>query len=200
MALAAIMVPAGAAHAQADGTLIPAWIKPVFAYYADGMITEAELIAALQYLVDQNVIHVAPAAPAAPVMSAEATSYMLQAEAVEQTSLQSRITMIELMSVVSIVVPYMSPDYYDLQGQAAAVQELSTASGTADAAYVNAMREAAADGTITPAEQAGIEAAAAAAERAGNAAQEAAMEMVPALQAGILAATMGVTTAAMVPP
>lgn len=207
VALAAIAVLAagGAAHAQADGELIPPWIKSVFAYYVDGQITEAELVNALEYLIEAGVINVAARTPsepaAAPVMSAEATSYMLQAEALEQASIASRMTMLELMSTISMAAPYMEYDEYnDLQEQAAAVQELAAIADTADAAHVNAMRRAAADGTITAAEQAGIEAASAAAARASATAQEAAMEIVPALQEAILAATMGATTGAMTSP
>ena len=56
---------AAAAHAQ-EGDLIPAWVKSVFSFYVNGEITEAELINALEYLIDQNIIQVAPAAPAPP--------------------------------------------------------------------------------------------------------------------------------------
>ena len=198
VALAAIAAPAGAAHAQADGELIPPWVKSVFAYYVDGQITEAELINALKYLIEAGVINVAastpaePAAGAAPVMSAEATSYTLQAEALEQASIESRMAMIELMSIVPMASSYMEPAEYDeLQEQAAAVQALAATMDIADAAHIAAMRNAAADGTITAAEQSGIEAAEAAAARASTIAQEAAMEIMPALQEAMLAAAMG---------
>ena len=195
-ALAAIAAPAGGVHAQADGELIPAWVKSVFAYYVDGQITEAELVNALQYLIEAGVINVAasPSAEpaAAPVMSAEATSYILQAEALEQASIESRMAMIELMSIVPMASTYMEPAEYDeLQEQAAAVQALAAAMDTADAAHITAMRNAAADGTITAAEQAGIEVAEAAASRATSISTEATMAIMPALQQALLAASLG---------
>lgn len=56
---------AGAAHAQ-EGERIPAWVKSVFAFYVNDEIAEAELINALEYLIDQNIIQVTQAAPAEP--------------------------------------------------------------------------------------------------------------------------------------
>ena len=50
----AVLVAAGAggaAHAVQEGELIPAWIKTVFTFYADGQITDGELIAAFEYLI-----------------------------------------------------------------------------------------------------------------------------------------------------
>ena len=197
VALAAIAAPAGAAHAQADGELIPPWVKQIFIYYANDQITEAEIVNALQYLIEAGVINVAASTPTEPaaaalVMSAEATSYMLQAEALEQASIESRLGVLEFMSMISMAAPYMEPDEYDdLQEQAAAVQALAAAMDTADAAHINAMRGAAADGTVTATEQAGIEAAEAAAAHASDAAQEAAAAIMPALQEAMLASTMG---------
>ena len=195
MALGAIVAlgAGGAAHAQ-DGERIPAWVKTVFEFYVDGQISEGELINALQYLIEQNIIQVA--APAAsggpPAMSAEATSYNLQAEALEQASVESRMAMIEIMSYIPMGSEYLEPAEYEaLQEQAARLQELATAMDTADAAHINAMRGAAADGTVTAAEQAGIEAAAAAAVRATAAVNDATLEITPALQQVVLATTMG---------
>lgn len=62
---------------------------------------------------------------------------------------------------------------------------------TADAAHINAMRGAAADSAIAAAEQDAIEAAAVAPACASDSAQEAAMEIMPALQEVIMASTMG---------
>ena len=185
----------GATHAAQDGERIPAWVKSVFGFYVDGQISEGELIGALQYLIEHGIIQVSatPAAPgAAPAMSAEATSYTLQAEALEQASIESRMAMIELISIVPAAATYMEPDEYDeLQEQAAAVQELAAAMDRADAAHITAMRGAAADGTITAAEQDAIEAAADAAARATDISTEATMAIMPALQRAILAASMG---------
>lgn len=41
-------------------------------------------------------------ADAAPVMYAEAASYMLQAEALEQVSIESRMGVLEFMSMISM--------------------------------------------------------------------------------------------------
>ena len=57
-ALIAIAAPAGAAHAQAEGEIIPAWVKQVFVYYANDQISEGELIAALTYLINNNIIEI----------------------------------------------------------------------------------------------------------------------------------------------
>ena len=69
----AVLVAAGAggaAHAVQEGELIPAWIKTVFTFYADGQITDGELIAAFEYLIAQGIIQVAPAAEQSPLKSA----------------------------------------------------------------------------------------------------------------------------------
>ena len=41
--------PVVAAHAQDD--LLPDWIQSIFVFYAAGQISDAELVAALEYLV-----------------------------------------------------------------------------------------------------------------------------------------------------
>ena len=56
----------GEAHAQQGGQeRVPDWVKQVFGYYVDGQISEAELLAALVYLIDNGIMEVgAPGGPA----------------------------------------------------------------------------------------------------------------------------------------
>ena len=37
---------------------IPTWVKTVFGYYAQGQIDESTLINALEYLIEEKIIHV----------------------------------------------------------------------------------------------------------------------------------------------
>ena len=50
-------VPA-AEEPEEEPKLIPAWIKQIFQFYVDGIISDKELIGALQYLISQGVIPV----------------------------------------------------------------------------------------------------------------------------------------------
>lgn len=53
---AATVLPLGvAAHAE-GGELLPAWVQSIFGYYADGLISDAELIGAIEYLVGVGII------------------------------------------------------------------------------------------------------------------------------------------------
>ena len=190
--IAAQAAPAadGATHAAQDGERIPAWVKSVFGFYVDGQITEAELIGALQYLIGQGIIQVLAAPAAAPVMSAEATSYTLQAEALEQASIGARIAVIELMSILPAAATHMEPAEYEaLQEMVYYVKAHMAKMDAAEAAHIAALRNAAADGTITAAEQDAIEAAEAAAARATRIADKSIVAITPALQH--LATTMG---------
>ena len=54
--------------------LVPAWVKQVFAYYVDGQISEAELLGALTYLIDNGIMQVA-AANGAPGIADEGDFY-----------------------------------------------------------------------------------------------------------------------------
>ena len=48
----------GEAYAQPGQEQVPAWVKQVFMYYVDGQISEAELLAALAFLIDNGIIDV----------------------------------------------------------------------------------------------------------------------------------------------
>ena len=66
---------ASAAHAQGTDRAIPEWIKTVFGYYANGDIGDAELVNALQYLIDQGILnidtdHASPPPPPPPTTTA----------------------------------------------------------------------------------------------------------------------------------
>ena len=43
---------------QINGTAIPHWVKAVFAYYAQGNLSDGDLIKALQFLIKQGIINV----------------------------------------------------------------------------------------------------------------------------------------------
>ena len=95
-ALATATAVVGTAHAQEADDPIPAWIQTVFIYYANGEITGAELISALEYLIAQNIIQVATDAPAERAASerepyAEAAAAELrQAAAAERDVAEAR--------------------------------------------------------------------------------------------------------------
>lgn len=72
-ALAMAAMPIGTAHAQDEDELIPAWIRQIFVYYADEQISDAEMIAALTYLIDNGIIVAGGSAPA-PAAPAPAPS------------------------------------------------------------------------------------------------------------------------------
>ena len=81
-ALAVLAALAGVAHAQDEDRLIPAWIRQIFVYYADEQISDAELVAALTYLIDNGIIvtnadgpsSAAPAAPMSAPLAPQAVS------------------------------------------------------------------------------------------------------------------------------
>ncbi len=53
---------AGEACAQEEDGQVPAWVKQVFGFYVDGQISEAELLNALKYLIENGIMEVeAPA-------------------------------------------------------------------------------------------------------------------------------------------
>ena len=54
----------GAAHGQQQDGQVPAWVKQVFGFYVDDQISEAELLAALAYLIDNGIMVVAAPADA----------------------------------------------------------------------------------------------------------------------------------------
>ena len=45
-------------HVLAQTEQIPSWVKTLFTYYAQGQISDAELLAAIEYLIEQGVISV----------------------------------------------------------------------------------------------------------------------------------------------
>ena len=50
--------PVLADRALAQAEQIPSWVKTLFTYYAQGQISDAELLAAIEYLIEQGVISV----------------------------------------------------------------------------------------------------------------------------------------------
>ena len=51
-----MLVPLGAASAESD--MLPEWVKTIFVFYAEGHITDVELLAAIEYLAVTGVISV----------------------------------------------------------------------------------------------------------------------------------------------
>ena len=176
----------GTSHAQAGaGGELPAWIKSLFSYYADGQISDGELIGALEYLIGAGIIQVS--APAAePVMSAEAISFSLDAEAVERSSIESRQAAAELLDMVYLIMGQMDDDEYEAwEPRAEALGQITYDVDLADAALIAALRAAAADGQITSAERANVNAAEIAAGEASDRANAAVMALAPELQAAL---------------
>ena len=174
VAAAALAAPAWTAHAQeGDGGPIPEWVRTIFVYYADGAISDAELLAALQYLADQGVIRIAsgPAdEPKDTAMSEEAEWAADEAQYIDALAERLRDDMrafrVELRT--SAYIPGEPADYDD-------AIEAGRAEIRAAEAYADALRSAASDGRITAAEQAGIDDARQAAEDAEAASSEAFM-------------------------
>ena len=46
---------------------VPAWVKGIFTLYAEGVITDATLLTALEYLIENGIIQVTAARPAETV-------------------------------------------------------------------------------------------------------------------------------------
>ena len=166
VAIAALASPAWAAHAQEDeGGPIPEWVRTVFGYYADGVISDAELLAALQYLADQGVIRIWPVPSGeAPAMSDEAAWAADEAEYVGAlaTRLRDDMRAFRVQLHAGTFIPGEPADY---EGAI----EASRAEVAAVEAYADALHSAAADGRITSVEQAAIDKARRAAEDAEEA-------------------------------
>lgn len=96
--MATIAALAGAAHAQAECELIPGWVKSVFVYYVDGQITEAELVSALQYPIDQDVTRIAAPSPAAAHPIDDAHAYANEAT---YTAVQDGMAAYDVASALS---------------------------------------------------------------------------------------------------
>ena len=185
-AAAAAVGPAAHAQGGAGSGELPAWIKSIFVFYADGQIGDRELIGALEYLIGAGIIQVSAPAPAAPVMSAEAISYELDAEAVERTSIESRRAAAELMDLVYLAMGQMDDDEYEAwEPRAEALGQITYEMDLADAALIAALRAAAADGQITAAERADVDAAEIAAGDASDRANAAVLALAPELQAAL---------------
>ena len=84
LAAAAIAAPLGAAHAQQeDGgdKPIPDWVRQIFVHYANGQISDAEIIAAITYLIDMDVIQLGQSGADADAMAPEKDAARAAAEA-----------------------------------------------------------------------------------------------------------------------
>ena len=176
LALTAVAPPAWTAHAQDDedgGGAIPEWVRIVFGYYADGLISDAELLAALQYLADQGILVISPAPaaePAAPPMSEEAewaADEALYATAVAER-LRDDMQAFQVELHAGGYIPGEPADYKD------AIESWRAEIKAAES-YANVLRSVASDGRITASEQAEIDDARQAAEIATEASIEAFM-------------------------
>ena len=159
----------GGAERAGDGARgeegpIPEWVRAIFAYYADGMITDAEMLAAIQYLADQGLIRIGPVQDAATAMSEEARWAADEAEYVDAIAdrLRDDMRAFRIQLHAGSFIPGEPADYED-------AFEASRAEIAAAKAYADVLRSAAADGRITHAEQAAIDGARLVAEDAEEA-------------------------------
>ena len=153
VAPAALAAPAWTAHAQEDdGGPIPEWLRIVFGYYADGLISDDEMLAALQYLVDQGAIRIGPVQDAAPSMSEEAEWAADEAEYVDAIAdrLRDDMRAFRVQLHAGTFIPGEPADYED-------AFEAGRAEIKAAKEYADALRSAAADGRMTSTEQAEID-------------------------------------------
>ena len=198
MALATAVGMPGTAYAQDDGDdgPIPAWIKSVFSYYADGLITDSELIAALEYLISHGILVITPseasAGGQANTEAARAEHAVWAADEAEfntalATELKDAMQAFRL-ELRSGYIPGSTADYAD-------VISAQRAEITAVESYAEALRTAAADGTISDSDRASIEGAGRAVDDASQAVADAvaASPMGPymAFQEGLAAALAG---------
>ena len=58
LAVVAVILALGVSQASAEENKIPEWIKGVFAYYVEDNITDAELINALEFLIDEGILEI----------------------------------------------------------------------------------------------------------------------------------------------
>ena len=155
---------------------IPGWVRAIFAYYADGALSDAELLAAIQYLADQGVIQIAPpsaaggAAPQPPSMSDDAEWAADEADFADAVAERLRDDMQAFRVDLRVggYVPGEPEDYED-------AIEAGLAEIRAVESYAGVLRSASADGRITAAEDAAIKDAGRAADEAEAAAYEAIM-------------------------
>lgn len=157
LAAAAGGAAAGTAHAAPDNDdgPIPAWVKTVFGYYADGGISDNDLIGALQYLIGQGIITLPSGGTeqAAPAMSEEAAWLDTQAGIVDCAAGELR------HMIAAWELDVRASRGYAPQGYEAEIGSMVAAgreSVQASQAWADAMRQAAADGEITAAERTAI--------------------------------------------
>lgn len=153
-----------AAHAQDDVTL-PTWIKTLFGFYAAGEIGDGEIVRALEYLINDGVINVGVAgaggpaereAAAAADMSAEAKSLVTQAEIAECMADELAFKSAAWALDVKSTREYTSDEY---TASMTRLVSASVNSVQATDAWAAAVRQAAADGTISAADRTTIAAA-----------------------------------------
>ena len=155
---------AGTAQAQNDEN-IPAWVKGIFVFYADGQIDDRELIGALEYLIAEGIIKIT--APTEHVMSAEAMSYTLDADALEAASRDFREANVHLKRTLDVWAENVEPAERRAWDQRAeALIPLLDNMDMANAVLITSMRAAAADGNVTLVERADVDAAKVAADTA----------------------------------
>ena len=162
MALATAVGMPGTAYAQDDGGdgPIPTWIKSVFSFYVDGQITDEELIAALEYLISHGVLVITPSeAPSGGQANTEAARAEHAVWAADEAKFHVALAaalkddmQTFRLELRSGYIPGSTADYADMiSAQRAEI--------TAVESYAAALRTAAADGTISDADRASIEAA-----------------------------------------
>ena len=155
---------------------IPGWVRAIFAYYADGALSDAELLAAIQYLADQGLIQIAPptaaggAAPQPAAMTEDAEWAADEADFADAVAERLRDDMQAFRVDLRVggYIPGEPEDYED-------AIEAGLAEIRAVESYAGVLRSASADGRITVAEDAAIEEAGRAADEAEAAAYEAIM-------------------------
>lgn len=164
VALAAGGAASGAAHAAPDdgGSPIPPWVKTLFGYYVDGYIGDAELVGALQYLVDLGVITL-PAGATAPAVSPEAKTAMALAELIDG-DVDGVGFWLAAMRLALAMGDYPQDGRAEFNRALAATERTMEAS----AAWSDTIKAAAGDGVITPAERTAMAAAEGAAATAAK--------------------------------
>ena len=159
---------AGAAHAQGGGGddgALPTWIKTLFGFYAAGDIGDGEIIAALEYLINDGVINVGGAGASEPAaaMSPEAKTAMAQADLIEQDVDDAGYWLADMRIELAL-------GGHPQDGRAEFNRALAATERTMEAAdaWADTLRAAAGDGVITAAERAAMAAAESTATAAGE--------------------------------
>lgn len=140
-----------AAAGPASSPAIPPWLSYTFEYYAAGAISDADLLAALEYLINEGYIKLDLPEP---VISAEALYWNTVADATEDAMHETELGRIELSASIPLYTSYMN-DRTAAAWEEAADEALMLVdeSQRTSAVFITEIRTATADGSVSDSEE-----------------------------------------------